>query len=70
MEIVNKISDDAQKQVNDILRDGLYEGYYGLDLAVRFATSRFFKVPQCSSRFFNFIHSTLDRKIEAFSGSN
>ena len=59
MEVINPISGDAQKQVDDILRDGLYEGFYGLDLAVKLATTRFF----------NFVHSTLDRKIEALSGS-
>ena len=59
MELVNKINDDAQKQVDLILRDGLYEGFYGLDLAVRLATTRFF----------NFISSTLDNKIGAMSGT-
>lgn len=60
MELVNQISDKAQAQVDDILRDGLYEGFYGLDLAVRLATTRFF----------NFVRSTLDSKIEAISGAN
>lgn len=55
----NELSPTGQAQVDEILRDGLYEGFYGLDLAVRLATSRFF----------NFIHSTLDKKIEAVSGS-
>lgn len=55
MEITNPLTLPAQDQVDMILRDGLYEGFYGLDLAVRLA----------SSRLINFIRTTIERKIDA-----
>ena len=57
MNMPNKLSPEAKAQVDDILRDGLYEGYFGLDLAVRLATTKFF----------NFLHTTIERKIDAIS---
>jgi len=55
MEITNPLTQKAQDQIGQILHDGLYELKYGLDLAVRLATTRFL----------NFIHATLENKINA-----
>jgi hypothetical protein len=55
MTIPKDLSKDGQAEVDNILRDGLYEGFFGLDLAVRLTTSRFF----------NFLHTTLENKILA-----
>lgn len=55
MEIPNELSKEAKTQVDLILRDGLYQGFFGLDLAIRLATTRLF----------NFIHTTLQYKIGA-----
>ncbi|CAI2367704.1 unnamed protein product [Moneuplotes crassus] len=55
MEIPNELSKDAKDQVDDILRDGLYEGFFGMDLAVRLATTKFFDL----------VKETLGQKINA-----
>jgi hypothetical protein len=55
MTIPNKLSKEAKTEVDMILRDGLYQGFFGMDLAVRLATTRFF----------NFLHTTLQLKIGA-----
>lgn len=55
---VSQLSNQGQQEVDDILRDGLYEGFFGLDLAIRLATTRFF----------DFLSSTIERKISALSG--
>jgi hypothetical protein len=60
MVIPKDLTDDARTLVNKILRDGLYEGYFGLDLAIRLATTRFF----------NFLHTTIERKISALEGAD
>lgn len=58
MEIPNDLSDESKLDVKKILRDGLYEGFFSMDLAVRLATTRFF----------NFLHTTLQWKIDALEG--
>jgi len=55
MDIEKELSPEAKTLVDEILRDGLYEGFYGLDLAVRLATTRFF----------DFLRQTLAYKINA-----
>ena len=58
MEITNELDDEAKDGIEQILRDGLYEGFYGFDLAIRLATSRFF----------NFLRTTLQWKVDAIEG--
>jgi hypothetical protein len=55
---VAQLSSEGQDEVDQILRDGLYEGFFGLDLAIRLATTRFF----------DFLSNTIERKISALSG--
>lgn len=55
MTIPNELSKEAKTEVDMILRDGLYQGFFSIDLAVRLATTRFF----------NFLHTTLQLKIGA-----
>lgn len=56
--IKNDLSPEALKQEDMILRDGLYEGFFGQDIATRLATSRFF----------SYIRNTFDRKIKTLQG--
>lgn len=58
MEIENDLSAESKALIQEILRDGLYEYFFGLDLAVRLATTRFF----------SFLQDTFERKINATLG--
>lgn len=58
MDIPNDLSIQGQIEISNILRDGLYDGFFGLDLAIRLATTRFF----------NFLRTTIESKINTLEG--
>ena len=53
MEITNPLAKEENDQIEQILRDGLYVGFYELDIAVRLATSRYF----------NWLYTTIEAKL-------